>query len=202
MLKNTPARGMLAYLNVAFMGFVIATVVARFGYPAVSFEGQSVWMIRSLPIRYRGFLWTKFLMFFLPLLIMTLALMYLSNQLLEIPPFAAYVSLFVITLVTFALTGLGVGLGVAYPRFKYENATQIITGLGGLIFMVLSLIYIGIIVILLAVPGYHYFSYLMTGETYLASTAYLALAAIVCLSLFVGIYPMEVGLKRWNNLKL
>jgi len=202
MLKNLPARGLIAYLNIAFMGFIIATVVARFGYPAVSFEGQSIWVVRSLPINYRGYLWTKFMMFFFPLLFMVLALMFVSNRLLEIPSLVGWVSLGSITMITFALTGLGVGLGAAYPRFKYENAVQIITGAGGLIFMVISLVYIGIAIILLAVPGYQYFSYLVTGNIYLFWPSYLSLGVFIILSVLLALIPMEFGLKKWKKLRL
>jgi ABC-2 type transport system permease protein len=202
MLKNLPARGLIAYLNIAFMGFIIATVVARFGYPAVSFEGSSIWVIRSLPIHYRSYLWTKFMMFFFPLLFMVLALMFVSNRLLEIPTLVGWVSLGSITMITFALTGLGVGLGAAYPRFKYENAVQIITGAGGLIFMVISLVYIGIAIILLAVPGYQYFSYLVTGNIYLFWPSYLSLGVFIILSALLALIPMEFGLRKWKKLQL
>jgi ABC-2 type transport system permease protein len=202
MLKNLPARGLIAYLNIAFMGFIIATVVARFGYPAVSFEGQSIWIIRSLPIRYRSYLWTKFMMFFFPLLFMVLSLMFASNRLLDIPPLVGWVSLGTIVMITFALTGLGVGLGAAYPRFKYENAVQIITGAGGLIFMVISLFYIGIAIILLAIPGYQYFSYLVTGNIYLFWPSYLSLGIFIILSVLLALIPMEFGLKKWKKLQL
>jgi ABC-2 type transport system permease protein len=202
MLKNLPARGLIAYLNIAFMGFIIATVVARFGYPAVSFEGQSIWIIRSLPIHYRSYLWTKFMMFFFPLLFMVLSLMFASNRLLDIPPLVGWVSLGSVAMITFALTGLGVGLGAAYPRFKYENAVQIITGAGGLIFMVISLFYIGISIILLAVPGYQYFSYLVTGNIYLFWPSYLSLGVFIILSVLLALIPMEFGLKKWKKLQL
>ncbi len=202
MLSNLPARGMLSYLNMAFMGFIIATVVARFGYPAVSFESKVVWVVRSLPIDFRNYLWTKMLMFYIPLQILVLGLMYLSNRILEIPRLAAIGSLAVMVLVTFGLTGLGVGLGAAYPRFKYENPAQIITGLGGLIFMVISLVYIGVVVILMAVPGYLYFAYLTTGHVYLVWPSILAVTGVVVLSILIAVVPMEFGLKKWKKFQM
>lgn len=202
MLKNLPARGLIAYLNIAFMGFIIATVVARFGYPAVSFEGSSIWIVRSLPINYRSFLWTKFLMFFFPLLLMVMILVHASNIILEIPALIGTASLIITAVITFALTGLGVGLGAAYPRFKYENAVQIITGAGGLIFMVISLVYIGISIILLAVPGYQYFSYVMTGYIYRIWPSIITTILFLILSVIIAVIPMEIGLKKWKNLQL
>jgi len=202
MLQNLPARGLLAYLNMAFMGFIIATVVARFGYPAVSFESRSVWVVRTLPINFRRYLWTKFLMFFMPLLIMVLFLTFVSNIILEIPRIVAFGSLGAMTLITFGLTGLGVGLGAAYPKFKYENAAQIITGLGGLIFMVISIFYIGVVVILMAVPGYQYFAYLTTGRIYAVWPSVAALSGIILISISICLIPMELGLKKWRKYQL
>lgn len=202
MLKNLPARGLIAYLNISFMGFIITTVVARFGYPAVSFEGQSVWVIRSLPINYRSYLWTKFMMFFFPLLIMILVLLYISNIILDIPPTVGAASLVIETIITFALTGLGVGLGAAYPRFRYENAVQIITSVGGLIFMVISLFYIGISIILLAVPGYQYFNYIISGNIYRIWPSVIAIIIFLIISLLLAIIPMEIGLRKWKKYQL
>ncbi|MBN2134369.1 MAG: hypothetical protein JW737_01430 [Acidobacteria bacterium] len=202
MLQSGPARGLLSYLNMTFMGFIIATVVARFGYPAVSFESKSVWVVRALPLNYRKYLWTKLLMFFLPMVILVLILTYISNLMLEIEPVMAIGSLGMMTLITFALTGLGVGLGAAYPRFHYENATQIITGLGGLIFMVISLVYIAIVVILMAIPGYLYFAYITTKHVFSVWPSVVAIAGIILLSITLAVIPMEFGYRRWKNYQL
>ena len=48
----------------------------------------------------------------------------------------------VITVMTFALNGLAVGLGVLYPNLKETNPSKIVSGFGGTFCLVLSFLYI------------------------------------------------------------
>ena len=55
----------------------------------------------------------------------------------------------VISVMTFALNGLAVGLGVLYPNFKDANPGKIVSGFGGTLCLVLSFVYILASVVLL-----------------------------------------------------
>src|SRR6267143_3890620 len=55
-----------------------------------------------------------------------------------------------VTLMTFTLNGLAVGLGVLYPNFKEDNPGKIVSGFGGTFCLVLSFLYIVASVTLLA----------------------------------------------------
>ena len=48
----------------------------------------------------------------------------------------------VITVMTFTLTGLAVGLGALCPNFKEDNPSKIVSGFGGTLCLVLSFVYI------------------------------------------------------------
>ena len=43
-------KNFYAFLNLGLAGFVMATVAARFVFPAVSSEGAAFWIIRTAPI--------------------------------------------------------------------------------------------------------------------------------------------------------
>ena len=45
------------------------------------------------------------------------------------------VSVFTITFMTLAIAGLALGFGTLFPQFETENAAQIPTSFGGLVFM-------------------------------------------------------------------
>jgi ABC-2 type transport system permease protein len=53
-----------------------------------------------------------------------------------------------------AIVAMGLGLGAAYPDFTSENPAQSVTGFGGLVFMLISTAFIGIIIALEAGPAY------------------------------------------------
>ena len=63
------------------------------------------------------------------------------------------------------VVSLGLGLGAAYPDFNSENPAQSVTSFGGLIFMLLSTAFIGIIIILEAGPVYTLFMAELKGHS-------------------------------------
>ena len=55
-----------------------------------------------------------------------------------------------VSLMSFTLNGLAIGLGALYPNFKEENPSKIVSGFGGTFCLVLSFVYIFASVTLLA----------------------------------------------------
>ena len=56
-----------------------------------------------------------------------------------------------VTVMTFTLNGLAVGLGALYPNFKEDNPSKIVSSFGGTFCLVLSFLYIVGSVALLAI---------------------------------------------------
>ena len=146
------------FLNLALAGFVLASIAGRFLFPAVSLEGRTWWLLRSSAMSMRQLLWAKFWVGTLPLLVLALAIVGVTNTLLKVSAFVFAASVGTITLLTFAVAGLAIGFGTFYPRFESENAAQIPTSFGGLLFMMTSVALIGVVVVLEARPMYAYLS--------------------------------------------
>ncbi|MBW8896284.1 MAG: hypothetical protein JF613_08900, partial [Acidobacteria bacterium] len=64
-------KNVYAFVNLAMTGFVMATVAVRFVFPGVSSEGAAFWIVRAAPIRLQDFLWSKFWIGFVPVLVLT-----------------------------------------------------------------------------------------------------------------------------------
>jgi len=192
-------QNLISFLNLGMVGFVTASVAIRFVFPAVSLEGASFWIIRSAPLSIRDFLWAKFWSSLLPLLVLSEILIVLSNTLLKVTPFMMWLGIVTIFMMTFGITALGVGLGSVFPRFKHENVAQIPTGFGGIVYMLLTMLFIGIVILLEAWPVYKIFtaqtigrSITITGWSFIA-VSLVAVLAVNALALFV---PMKIGLER------
>jgi ABC-2 type transport system permease protein len=142
-----------AFLNLGLAGFVMATVAARFVFPAVSTEGAAFWIIRTAPIAIRDFLWSKFWSGLVPVLLLSFVLTVSANEFLGVSPFLKLVTGVGIVLMSFALVGLATGLGARYPRFSADNATQVAGSPGGIAFMIAAVSYILAIVGLLGFPS-------------------------------------------------
>lgn len=147
---------LVPFLNLALAGFVLASIAARFLFPGVSLEGRSWWLVRSSPLAMRDLLWSKYWVGTVPLLLLALLIVGVTNTLLEVSPFMFAVSVGTITFLTLALAALAVGFGTLYPRFESENAAQIPTSFGGLMFMMTSVCLIGGVLMLEARPVYGY----------------------------------------------
>jgi ABC-2 type transport system permease protein len=203
-LRSIYLKNLISFLNLGLAGFVLASIGARFVYPSTSLEGQSFWVIHTAPISYRRFLLEKFCIFLVPLLCLAEILIVISNILLEVSGYMMVLSTVTIFLMTLGLTGLGVGMGAIYPKFINENPAQIAMSIGGILYMILSLFYIGVTIVLEAWPVYIYFSQQLFrrasggGEIGL----YLSYALICVLSFGVTVVPMYVGMKRLQGIEI
>ncbi len=147
-------KNFISFLNLGLAGFVLASVAVRFVFPAVSGEGYAFWMIRSSPFSLKAFLWYKCIFYFIPLLILSEILIVFTNRQLQVSPIMNWISSLTMVSLNFGLVGLAVGLGALYPQYETENLGQMATGFGGFLYMILSLILIGITIGLEAGPVY------------------------------------------------
>src|SRR3989442_1618120 len=130
---------LVSFLNLGLSGFVLASIAARFIFPAVSLEGRQMWLLRSSPLDLRALLWSKYWVGTVPLLLLALLLTGLTDVLLEVSPFMMILSLATIFALTLAIAAMALGFGALYPQFETENAAQIPTSFGGLVYMMATI---------------------------------------------------------------
>ena len=144
----------VSFLNLGLAGFVLAAIAARFLFPAVSLEGRTLWLLRSSPLDLRRLLWSKYWVGVVPLLVVALALTLGTNIILRVSGFMMALSLITIALLTFGIASLALGFGALFPKFDTDNAAEISTGFGGLVFMMTATTYLGLVIMLEAWPVY------------------------------------------------
>jgi ABC-2 type transport system permease protein len=137
---------LVVFLNLGLAGFVLAAIAARFLFPAVSLEGRQMWLLRSSPLDLRAMFWSKYWIGTAPLLVLALAITVVTNLILRASPFMMFVSVSTMVLFTLAASALALSFGAYYPRFDTENAAQIPTSFGGLIYMMASVLLLGLII--------------------------------------------------------
>lgn len=156
-------KNVYAFVNLAMAGLVMATLCARFVFPAVSAEGAAFWIIRTAPISLRDFLWSKFWSAILPVFVLTEGLTIAANHLLGVDPFLKAVAAIAIAFMSIALVGLATGLGARYPRFNAENASQVAGSYGGIAFMIAAVLLVLVTIALLGWPSSLYLWHRTTG---------------------------------------
>ena len=146
-------KNVYAFVNLGMAGLVMATVAARFVFPAVSAEGAAYWIIRTAPIKLGDFLWSKFWTGLVPVLVLTEILTVTANELMRIDPFIKVVAAVAIVFMSFALVGLAASLGARYPRFSADSAAQIAGSYGGVTFMISAVFFVIVIIGLIGWPS-------------------------------------------------
>jgi ABC-2 type transport system permease protein len=143
---------LVVFLNQGLSGFVLAAIAARFLFPAVSLEGRQLWLLRSSPLDLRALLWSKYWIGTVPMLVLAVTITVVTNLILRAEPFMMVVSLGTVILYTLAVTALALAMGVYYPQFETENAAQIPTSFGGMLFMMAGVTLLGTIITIEAGP--------------------------------------------------
>ena len=202
-IKTVYLQNLFSFLNMALALFVLTAVTARFAYPAVSLEREAFWLVKTSPLSVRTFLWVKFFIYYLPLLILTEILIVATNILLQVTPFMMALSGITVFLVVPGIVAMGIGLGAAYPDFKAQNPTQTVTSFGGLVFMIACAGYIGLVIILEAGPVYNLFMAGVHNKTiHLSIWLWIvgSFIVVLILSLLAISLPMRFGEKRLSGL--
>jgi ABC-2 type transport system permease protein len=204
-IKYLPLRGdgvtfflinVVPFLNLVLAGFVLASIAARFIFPSVSLEGRTLWLLRSSPLSVHQLLWAKFWVGTLPLLILALAIVTITNTLLEVSEFMMWVSTLSITLMTFGLAGLALGFGTLFPQYETENAAQIPTSFGGLLFMMASVVLIAAVVIAEARPVYGYLSSIAFNQPRDPTEMIVGFGIAAALCIAATIVPVSIARKK------
>lgn len=143
---------LVVFLNQGLAGFVLAAIAARFIFPSVSLEGRQLWLLRSSPLDQRTLLWSKYWIGTVPLLILAVIITLVTNTMLKASAFMMIVSMATTVGFTVAVSAMALAMGVYYPQFETENAAQIPTSFGGLLFMMASVTLLGVIIVAEATP--------------------------------------------------
>lgn len=197
-------QNQIAYLNMGLAGFVLSAISVRFIFPAVSSEGRAFWIILSSPVSLKRFLWTKYLLFLPFMIVLGEFLIIYTDYLLNVTPFMMLVSSITMFLLILVIVSMAVGLGGVYPRFRYENIAQVSTGFGGLVYMISSVGFIALIILIESWPVYRLFLYLYRGRAinHMEWVMIFLLFFIVIVLCTVGVIKsMNMGLKALRELE-
>jgi len=194
---------MISFLNLGLAGFVLAAVAARFVFPGLSLEGRQMWLLRSSPLDPRAMLWSKYWMGTAPLLLLALAITILTNGLLRVSPFMMAVSVGTITLYTLAACALALTFGVYYPQFGTENAAQIPTSFGGVVYMMASLSLLAVVIMIEAIPVAAYLRAAHQGlPPGSGGTLALALGGAALLLIAATLVPLRMSATRIERMEI
>jgi ABC-2 type transport system permease protein len=135
-------QGWITLLNTVAGLLVLATLTTRFVFPLLSLEGRRFWILSQAPLSRRRVVVQKFWLSVAFSAAITAGLVLLSGWRLRLTVIPFAFSLFTVLAASLALSGLAVGLGSLYPNFREESPARIVSGLGGTLTFILSVMYV------------------------------------------------------------
>ncbi len=194
-------RSWIACLNIGSCTLVLATLTSRFVFPLVSLEGRRFWILGLAPFTFQQLVRQKFWLSVCTTSLFTVGLAILSGKMLNIPPIHFWLSIYSVSMANFGLAGLAVGLGTLYPNFHEDNPARIVSGMGGTLNFLLSVMYIAVIVgaqtFILQWRAVERYTH---PETFWWALG-IVLVLITMLSLASALIPLHVGLRNLRNME-
>lgn len=191
---------LLTFFNIAATCFILSILTTRFIYPMLSLEGRGFWTVGLAPVPRTRVVWQKYILCNLLCLLVSIPLMLLSNQILQIEGIFIWISLATMVLMSLGLSSLSIGIGAIVPDFKEDNPARIANGIGGTLNVLLSLAYIFVSILAMAIP-----TIILQGTGFLSEIMlrwiYVYAFLIVIFQLAVVLVPLRIGLRRWERME-
>ncbi len=134
-------------LNFGFSGFILASLITRFVFPLISLEGRMRWLLFSSPTTVSQVYSIKFWMSTILFFCIAEWVALWSNVFLAAGWKVQVLSTAYLLIMSVTLTSISIGLGAVFPQFDEANPMRIVSGIGGIIAIVVSLVYVGLIVL-------------------------------------------------------
>jgi ABC-2 type transport system permease protein len=199
--RLAPWGHVASYLNLGVVLLLLSTLTTRFAFPLISMEGRRAWIVLLAPMPRRRIVWQKMLLAFSVAAAFGIAAAALSTRVLGVERDVRIATLVAAVAGAFALSGLAVGLGALIPNFKEDNPARIVTGFGGTLDFLLGLAHVVAVTVLLAAPSFLE----AIGRWPAARCAMIepwAQGGAIVLSLLVGLVPLVLGARHFDQLEL
>lgn len=196
-------REVIYFLNIGFIGLVMSAVGARLILPVISMEGKSFWIVKTLPLTIKKYIFYKLLIYTIFIVSTGLLISILSLNLLKTDKIINFITVFSTVLITSVIAGCGIGLGAVFADFKIKNPEDLITGIAGLFYMFITFLFIALLLFLEAGPvkDYYLSKILKFKEFNIAKYFINFILIIIIAFLTVGI-SVWAGIKRLEKLEI
>ncbi|TET16492.1 MAG: hypothetical protein E3J78_08745 [Candidatus Cloacimonadota bacterium] len=208
-LRRTPLYEMvplwfaiISFVNLGFTGYIVATLSARFVYPAISLEGRNISILLTSPLKRREFLREKFLISFIPNWLLAEFLIIFSNISLKSSVPFTLICAGITTVYALTIVSISMGLGALFPDFTESNPSKIAAGGGGILTAILSLFYIAISTAIISLPTRRFISSQFQQEPMHSFEFVVYVLLFILVSIIFSIVPLKAGMKSLQSMEI
>ncbi|MHC4608587.1 MAG: putative ABC transporter permease subunit [Planctomycetota bacterium] len=201
--RSVSWKNLIAQMNLLATALTLATFASRFIYPQLSLEGRRFWVIGMMPITREKILLGKLALSFTTALLISELLIAVSSYMLATPLTLTVLHMVTLFGICLGISGLAVGLGALYPSFGEESPSKIVSGFGGTLNLVITLLFVLAVLSLQAIPCFlNYSSQWTLRPGQFRMWIVLAMIGIAALSLVACLVPMALGMRALRKMEV
>ena len=192
-------KNLITFFNLGAVCLTMATLNTRFMFPLVSMEGKRIWILGMVPGKRGRLVYIKYFYSALISLITVIPLVLLSNHIIDSSFGIYFLSITTSIVVSLTLSAVSVGFGALYPDFKSESPSEIVSGFGATLVLIISIIYI---IYVVGIEGYigHLIFVCKIGGVYARILMAFGIAGIGIISLIGSYFALKKGAKHLEQL--
>lgn len=194
--QSLPLYQTISYMvMLLFNAFLIASIALRFVFPSISIEGVNFWKILSAPVNRSKLYWLKFLIPFVPVVLLSEVLVFTSHHSLLNHPTVILAASIIMFGISVALIGVNIGAGAFFSNFKEKNPIRVASSQSATLTFLVSIMYLAIIVSMIIIPFHKYFSFILRGVPFDVNGLIYTALAVLAISLTLGVVSLFIGLR-------
>lgn len=135
-------------------------------------------------------------------LLVSESLIFVSNWMLRTPLFYMLIQIYTVFIICLGLSAMAVGLGALYPNLREDNPSKIVSGFGGTLTLVLSMIFVLLIIIVEAIPPHLYYAFHWMKTDQFQFWWLITTGIITLIGLLITFLPLHYGLKAIDKMEV
>ena len=194
-------KNLISWFFLGVVGLLICIYTGRFVFPMLSLEGRKFWILGLLPIERGQLLWGKFAFASAGALVIGEFLVVLSDVTLGMPAAAVLLHALTAAVLALGLSGLSVGMGACLPNFRETDPSRIVSGFGGTMNLLVSLVFLLAELALMAGPWHFLFGWAVPGEEPSMWIVLSAAAFGAGLGTVAVVVPLRMGVRALREME-
>ena len=194
----------ISFFNLGLILIIIASLCSRIVYPAVVSEGIFLWIIKTSPATSKRYTWTKFLFFFIPVLVIGQLLVISSSFLIDIEKAFILLEVITTTLVCASFVSMAAFFGIFDMKKIMADTQREQMKTGSTVYMLSSVFLILLTLALEIVPTFLFFlkeakKGVFSQKVWIILGA--VVLALVLVNFFITAISMRLSMKKIDNLQ-
>ena len=180
---------------------ILLSICSRFVFPSVSLEGSSLWILQVAPVSIQAILRAKYYSWATPIGFISAILFSSAGLALALEPLCIAALALSAFIISHGLVSLGIGIGARFSRFDWEHPAELAMSWGGLIYLVVGLLVVGLSLIPLGAMfgGYIFFPSHFQNTSNLIALLTCGLGSLLLINLIVGKISTRIGVSAMTR---